>query len=307
MTMRAVLLIDAGNSALKWQLLICSETDLLSSEHALAAVSHAHIYRMDNTAVSTEALVAAWRAAAAQLAADALPSLQWQMAWCAVGPVSVQQAVAQAYQRLSGNQAPLPYQSRSRMDLIGVGCDVVENRYQRPEQLGVDRWVSAIGLACQGVTGPSETHMIVSAGTATTVDLVCHQEALGHSQPEGRCLAFLGGWILPGFRLMNSALRSGTRDLDYTIAAQPLAAPEIPRDSQTAISQGIGLAQTGFVAGLIRHHHVTKLWLHGGEARDWRHWLAALDPASGPMITVHEQPALIFTGLMALARFQKSP
>ena len=306
MTMQAILLIDAGNSALKWQLLVRSETDLLSSEHALAAALQAPVHRMDNAAVSAEALAAAWRAIAAPLVSDPWPSLQWQMAWCAVGPVSVQQAVAQAYQRISGADAPLPYQSRSRIDLIGVGCDVVENRYERPEQLGVDRWVSAIGLACQGITGPSETHMIVSAGTATTVDLVRHRTESGQPQAQGRCLAFLGGWILPGIRLMNSALRSGTRDLDYAVATQPAAEPEIPRDSQTAISQGIGLAQTGFVAGLIRQHHVTKLWLHGGQAQDWRHFLAALDAASGPRITVHEQPALIFAGLMALARFQKT-
>lgn len=306
MTMRALLLIDAGNSALKWQLLVRSETDLLSSEHSLAAVLQAPVHRMDNVAVSAEALAAAWRAEAGQFASDALPSLQWQMAWCAVGPASVQQAVAQAYQRLTGTEAPLPYGSRSRIDLIGVGCDVVENRYERPEQLGVDRLVSAIGLACQGLTGPSETHMIVSAGTATTVDLVRHLPESGSPAVDGRCLAFLGGWILPGIHLMNRALRSGTRDLDYAITADSPAGPEIPRDSQTAISQGIGLAQTGFVAGLIRHHHVTKLWLHGGQAQDWRHFLAALDATSGPMITVHEQPALLFTGLMALARFQKT-
>ena len=128
MTMRALLLIDAGNSALKWQLLIGSETDFLSSAHALAAVSQTHVHRIDNTAVSTEALVAAWRAEAGRLASDALPSLQWQMAWCAVGPASVQQAVAQAYQRMSGNEESWPYQTRARIDLIGVGCDVVENR-----------------------------------------------------------------------------------------------------------------------------------------------------------------------------------
>jgi hypothetical protein len=78
---------------------------------------------------------------------------------------------------------------------------------------------------------------------------------------------------------------------------------EIPRDSQTAITQGIGLAQTGFVAGLIRHHHVTKIWLHGGQAQDWRHFLAELDQDTGPMVTVHEQPSLLFAGLLTLARF----
>lgn len=305
MTLRAVLLIDAGNSALKWQLLVRSDADLSLPDHALEAVLQTQVERMDNTEVSTEALVAAWRAHIAEVAVDARPSLQWQLAWCTVGPVSVQQAVAQAYQRVSGNEAPLAYQSRSRIVLTGVGCDVVENCYERPEQLGVDRWISAIGLACQGVTGPGEMHMVVSAGTATTVDLVQHRLESGELQPVERRLAFLGGWILPGIRLMNGALRRGTRDLDYVVATGSRAEAEIPRDSQTAISQGIGLAQTGFVAGLIRHHHVTKLWLHGGQAQEWRRFLAAIDGVSGPTVTIHEEPTLIFAGLMALARFQR--
>jgi type III pantothenate kinase len=304
MTLTALLLIDAGNSALKWQLVCRSETDLSLAQHALDAVMQSPIHRVDNADVSVEGLISAWRQAAEQTASDAVGPAQWQMAWCSVGPVSVQQAVAQAYKRLTGQEASPLCRSAAEVRLSGVGCETVENRYANPGQLGVDRWVSAIGLAAQGVTGPHETHMIVSAGTATTVDLLRHESA----PDESDCmrLSFLGGWIIPGIRLMNNVLRTETRDLDYAVAQDDLAPTEIPRDSQTAITQGIGLAQTGFVAGLIRHHRVTKLWLHGGQAQDWRYFLAALDQVSGPMVTVHEQPTLIFSGLLTLARFQRS-
>ncbi len=214
--------------------------------------------------------------------------------------------MTQAFQRLTGQEAPPLVQSSQSIRLTGVGSATVENRYTTPSQLGVDRWVSAIGLAAQGVMGPHETHMIVSAGTATTVDLV-RVESLPEVDGADRSqLSFLGGWILPGIQLMNSALRTETRDLHYAVSADDLTSTDIPRDSQTAITQGIGLAQTGFVAGLIRHHRVTKLWLHGGQAQQWRQFLASLDKESGPTVMVHEQPTLIFAGLMTLARFHRA-
>jgi type III pantothenate kinase len=303
MTLRALLLVDAGNSALKWQLLVRPESELSDAQHAMELVTQSPVHRQSNADVSVEGLLSAWQQAAKQITAETLGSSQWQIAWCSVGPVAVQQVVKQTFKRLTGSDPPPPFQSQLRADLIGVSCETVLNRYTNPGQLGVDRWVSAIGLAAQGVTGPNETHMVISAGTATTVDLMHHESSPDASATDGHCLSFLGGWILPGIRLMNSALRSQTRDLDYTVATHGAIQTEIPRDSQTAITQGIGLAQTGFVAGLIRHHHVTKIWLHGGQAQDWRHFLAELDQDTGPMVTVHEQPSLLFAGLLTLARF----
>ncbi len=306
MSCMALLLIDAGNSALKWQLIYRSQTDLSQAQHALEAVSQSPVYRVANTEVSTDALITAWRQALDQTGAHLPASGQWQMAWCSVGPVSVQLAVMQAYKRLTGQEAPPLVQSSQSIRLSGVACDTVENRYATPGQLGADRWVSAIGLAAQGVMGSHETHMIVSAGTATTVDLV-RVESLPEVDGADRSqLSFLGGWILPGIQLMNSALRTETRDLHYAVSADDLTSTDIPRDSQTAITQGIGLAQTGFVAGLIRHHRVTKLWLHGGQAQQWRQFLASLDKESGPTVMVHEQPTLIFAGLLTLARFYRA-
>lgn len=305
MTFEALLLVDAGNSALKWQLLVRPGSALSDAQQAIEAVTQSPVHRQDNADVSVEGLLSAWQKAAKQITAEVLNPSQWQIAWCSVGPVAVQQAVIQAFKRLTGSEPPPPFQSQLRVDLIGLSCETVLNRYLNPGQLGVDRWISAIGLAAQGVTGPNETHMVISAGTATTVDLMHHESSSDAGAADGQCLSFLGGWILPGIRLMNSALRSQTRDLDYTVASEAAIQTEIPRDSQTAITQGIGLAQTGFVAGLIRHHRVTKIWLHGGQAQDWRRFLAGLDRDTGPTVTVHEQPALMFAGLLTLARFRR--
>jgi type III pantothenate kinase len=67
--------------------------------------------------------------------------------------------------------------------------------YERPESLGVDRWLAM--LAARRLTrGPA---LIVDAGTAVTYDLL---------DADGR---HRGGLILPGIEMMRDSLLSGTR------------------------------------------------------------------------------------------------
>lgn len=61
------------------------------------------------------------------------------------------------------------------------------------EQLGVDRWLAVLACARQS----SAPALVVDTGTATTVDLL----------EQGR---HLGGYILPGFQLMNESLLGAT-------------------------------------------------------------------------------------------------
>lgn len=94
----------------------------------------------------------------------------------------------------------------------------VKNGYKKPAQLGADRWASLIAARALH-EGPC---LVVNAGTATTIDLL---------DGKGR---FLGGLILPGLRLMRSALAGNTADL-------PLAEAEhsaIPTDTDSAIVSG---------------------------------------------------------------------
>lgn len=72
-------------------------------------------------------------------------------------------------------------------------CGVI-NGYQRPEQLGADRWAGLIGL-CRHYPLPA---CLVDCGTALTVDLL---------DGGGR---HLGGWIAPGLALMRRALARDT-------------------------------------------------------------------------------------------------
>jgi type III pantothenate kinase len=90
---------------------------------------------------------------------------------------------------------------RLRVPLAWLGSTAVaggvSNGYDKPQQLGADRWAALIGARALH----AEACVVVVAGTATTIDVLDGQ---------GR---FLGGLILPGLALMRSALAQNTAGL----------------------------------------------------------------------------------------------
>lgn len=103
----------------------------------------------------------------------------------------------------------------------------VRNLYDKPEQLGADRWAALIGA--RALHGGA--CLVVCAGTATTVDVL---------DAEGN---FQGGLILPGVELMCRALAANTAQL-------PLADGKfagLPRNTMDAIVSGCLHAQAGAV------------------------------------------------------------
>lgn len=108
----------------------------------------------------------------------------------------------------------------------------VTSRYERPEQLGADRW-AALVAARSLHRGDC---LVVNAGTATTADLL---------SAEGE---FLGGLILPGVELMRFVLHEHTGRL-------PLEEGRFvptPRNTVDAIETGCRHAQAGAVERMYR-------------------------------------------------------
>jgi type III pantothenate kinase len=127
----------------------------------------------------------------------------------------------------------------------------VRNAYERPEQLGADRWAALIGAHGR----LASACLVVCAGTATTVDLLT---------ADGE---FRGGLIFPGFDLMRAALAGNTAQL-------PLAEGEFrsaPRNTVDAIVSGCLQAQAGAVermfAGVAGEPGALCLLTGGGAAR----------------------------------------
>jgi len=181
----ARLVLDAGNTRVKWALV----------DHGAVVASGA---------VSTRApddLAEAWR----DLPLDGVRTL----ACCVAGPV-VRERIA-ALVRSAADTDVVWFAASER-------CAGVYNRYERPTQLGADRWAALVGARAR----TDDAAVVVNAGTAVTVDALA---ATGE---------FLGGLILPGVGLMLDALAQRTAGL------QPGSGrfSEFPRNTADAMTTG---------------------------------------------------------------------
>ena len=157
-----VLAIDAGNTRLKWGL-------------------------HDGEGWLVQDWIATARAAGMAARWARLPRPEAAIA-CNVAGEAVKRSLAAAARRLA---LPLRFvASRGRQ------CGVVSS-YDRPAQLGADRWAALIG-AWHLFHGPC---VVVNVGTTMTVDALTGEGV------------FLGGMIVPGPNLMRSSLARSTAGL----------------------------------------------------------------------------------------------
>lgn len=183
----AILLLDVGNSRVKWALVQAAEW------FAEGAAPHDETGRLVQ---EWERFPPPARVIAANVAGEerARPiSAYWQ-----------------------SRRVPLIWVQASR---ASAG---VRNLYDRPEQLGSDRWAALAG-AWSRTRGAC---LVVSAGTAVTIDAL---NGAGE---------FMGGMILPGRRLMQESLASGTHTLEV-FAGRVV---DYPRCTADAVSSGIASA-----------------------------------------------------------------
>lgn len=115
----------------------------------------------------------------------------------------------------------------------------VVNGYRVPEQLGADRWLAAIGAHRLYA---DRTLLICNFGTATTIDLLLA------ASPAGAGALFVGGSILPGLETMRMSLSSGTARLPLANGA----VADFADRTEDAIASGIMAAQVGAVERSLR-------------------------------------------------------
>lgn len=192
-----ILLIDAGNTRIKWRLQVAARGDVVAE----GALTHddidtiGHLHRDGGN--------------------------PFRVVGSNVAGVAVAQRIAAALNGISIEWL------RPSPESCGV-----RNLYDRPAQLGADRWAALIG-AHNLHSGAS---LVVMAGTATTVDLL---------SADG---AFLGGLILPGVELMQQSLASGTAQLPLADGRFRLQ----PRCTVDAIRSGCLQAQAGAIERMFR-------------------------------------------------------
>lgn len=208
----SVLLLDAGNTRLKWAL---SERGQFS-RHGAFAYSWADL----SAQFETE-----WAALMAQHGVDRLvlsnvageqlevPLQQWLADLMKESEPPFQECVPLTIEQVT-----------AQMQALGVQC-----AYEEPAQLGSDRWAALIaarhyiGGAC----------CVIDAGTALTIDVL---------NAEG---VHVGGLIAPGMTMMRESLQANTAQVETDNAA--CSSLFCGRDTATAVQAGIMAALAGAV------------------------------------------------------------
>jgi type III pantothenate kinase len=141
----------------------------------------------------------------------------------------------------------------------------VANGYGAPDRLGSDRWAGLIGAHA---AYPGEALLIATLGTATTLEALT---------ADGR---FVGGMIAPGWSLMMRSLGEHTAQLPTledeslrTLVGDALAQRWFATDTRRAITAGSLLAQAGLIERAWREleqawGEPVRLVLTGGAAKE---------------------------------------
>jgi type III pantothenate kinase len=158
----------------------------------------------------------------------------------------------------------------------------VTNRYERPSQLGADRWASLVAARRRVLADGARPApcVVVNAGTAVTVDAL---DADG---------VFRGGFILPGMRLMLRALAENTAAL----RVPPGRYQDFPTNTPDALHSGALQAVCGAIElmrlRLTAGQQQACCYIAGGAAEEVAPHLAA------PVLVVDN---LVLEGVLVLA------
>lgn len=220
-----LLLIDAGNTRIKWA--VAANTGAIAGgwlASGLAAHADAHT------------LVDAWR--------------EWKITRALIsnvaGPAMRERLVQLLRQAHSAVEAGW---FASCASAAGV-----RSGYRNPQQLGCDRFASAIGARA---LYPGKALIVATCGTATTVDAI---------DPDG---VFIGGMILPGLGLMATSLALNTAQLPQVGERIEIVTP-FADNTHDAIISGCVAAQTGAIehaaATHEKRHGPVQCILSGGAA-----------------------------------------
>lgn len=234
------LLLDAGNTRLKWAVVDAARMPAHPAEAGLSDLS-------------------AWLGQGA-VAYHELASLteHWQQ-WgsltaCYGVRVANDASISSVQQLLSSIKLEVRWMgARER-------AGGVHNTYLPPHSLGADRWAALLAVRQR----TADNALVVSAGTALTIDAL---DANGD---------FLGGLILPGLQRMRHALGHDTAQ----IGMQYGKLQDFPNTTADAVESGLISACTGAIATMQRHlekksGRPPRVFLTGGDGASLRFFLPA--------------------------------
>ena len=162
--------------------------------------------------------------------------------------------------------------------------DHLGSQYDQAEQLGADRRSMALG-AHHMFSG--KNILVISAGTATTIDLITPTH-------------HMGGWIIPGMALMTNALNLNTAQLPKVATDQKRSSVAIGTNTNDAIHHGIMASHLGAISIAQEYAKNQKIELDlmivtGGDAKI----LVALLKECSSSVPMHHEEQLVLKGLLA--------
>lgn len=232
------LLLDAGNTRLKWAVLDLACIEAHQTEAALA----------DS---------AAWLGQGAASYDELVPLIAHWQQWgkldtCYGVRVASDASIASVQQALAALNLEVNW-LRVRERAGGV-----HNGYIPPQSLGADRWAALLAVRRR----TAECALVISAGTALTIDAL---DASGD---------FLGGMILPGLHSMRHALGHDTAQ----VGMQYGKLQAFPTTTADAVESGLIAACTGAITTVQAHLEkksgsAPRLFLTGGDSASLRFFL----------------------------------
>ena len=169
--------------------------------------------------------------------------------------------------------------SPNRVMVTAEACGI-SNAYHDQQQLGVDRWIAAIGA--RKVERELDV-LLIDAGTAITIDWLSWRNV------------FEGGVIIPGHHLMHKALVGNTQGIQSNIQQTGRI---IGKTTHECVNSGISYGLVGAVERIVREMqiHINKqcrIIVTGGGA-DSLMRKSTLD--------YHVEPRLVLLGLARIAQ-----
>lgn len=277
---RYSLLIDAGNTRIKWAVFQAGAMRMPMPWLASGGLGHEAIAQLQQLP----------RAIEAQLPQPDHELVTIDEVWISnVAGAHIQAQLEQFIQQCFPNATCHRFTSSER-------CAGLANRYAKPTQLGSDRFASA--LAAHHFF-PDTALVVATCGTATTIDAILPG------------VGFIGGMIAPGLGTMAMSLAKNTAQLpDLTSVADQLSLPNLFADNtQQAIWSGCIHAQLGALQCAIRDLQrqtdsaAVELVISGGAVPYLRPYFADhLIPYVGSEMSLHVVENLVLTGLAVVAQ-----
>jgi type III pantothenate kinase len=161
------------------------------------------------------------------------------------------------------------------------------SQYDQPQQLGADRRAMALGAHQMF---PGKNILVVSAGTATTIDLITASQ-------------HMGGWIFPGMELMAKVLNLNTAQLPKIATEQERSSLVIGTNTNDGIYQGILASHLGAISIAQEYAKNQKIKLDmmivtGGNAKI----IGALLKNFSSSVLIHHEEQMVLKGLLAWGR-----